>query len=308
MVRSQGRDRRTLIDSAAMAEPPDPPDPPDSPPSRGSEPGEAGPGDLRDRLYIIIFEAETPAGRRFDVALLLLILASVVLVSIESVAALGARFGDLLYTLEWVFTALFSVEYGLRIYCARRRLRYVRSFFGIVDLLSLLPAFVSLFLAGAQTLIIIRSLRLLRVFRVLKIVRMLGEANDLIGAIKASVPKIMVFLGTVMIVVMIVGAAMHVIEGGDNGFTSVPRSMYWAIVTMTTVGYGDIAPRTPLGQAVSAMLMIVGYGIIAVPTGIVSAELAGTRMPDRRLQCRDCGGRGHQPDSTFCRICGTALD
>jgi voltage-gated potassium channel len=284
----------------------------DRPDSRRSEPENEHPApareDLRDRLYIIIFEAETPAGRWFDIALLVLIVISVVLVSLESVASIRAGFGTLFSELEWAFTGLFCIEYILRIYCARRRLRYIVSFFGIVDLLSLLPAFVSLFLAGAHSLIIIRSLRLLRVFRVLKIVRMLGEAQSLVDAIKASLPKILVFLGAVLIIVMIVGAAMHVIEGGDNGFTSVPRSMYWAIVTMTTVGYGDIAPHTPLGQAVSAALMIVGYGIIAVPTGIVSAELVGKKPTDHELICRACGRRGHLNDATFCRVCGTALD
>ena len=284
------------------------PDRPDSPASRGSEPNARDADDLRERLYVIIFEAETPAGKAFDVALLLLILASIVLVSLESVEAIRARAGEALYVVEWVFTGLFLIEYGLRIYCARRRLRYVFSLFGIVDLASLLPAFVSLFLTGAQSLIVIRSLRLLRVFRVLKVVRMIGEARDLTHAIKASMPKILVFLGTVMIVVMIVGAAMHVIEGGEHGFTSVPRSMYWAVVTMTTVGYGDIAPQTPLGQAVSAVLMIVGYGILAVPTGIVSAEFVKKMPPDHELQCRACGSGGHPNDSTFCRVCGTALD
>ena len=269
----------------------------------------AAPDALREQLYTIIFEADTRAGRAFDIALLIVIALSVVAVSLESVADLQARYGRLLYGLEWVFTGLFTVEYALRIYSARRRLRYVFSFFGLVDVLSLLPTFLSLVFTGVQSLIVIRALRLLRLFRVLKVMRHLGEAHALMTAIRTSLPKISVFLGVVLIIAVIVGAMMYVIEDPKDGFTSVPRSMYWAIVTMTTVGYGDIAPKTTLGQSVAAVLMIIGYGIIAVPTGIVSAELVATK--DSGLDptaCHECGTTGHLPGANFCSICGTSLE
>lgn len=267
----------------------------------------AAPASLRQRLYIIIFEAETRAGKAFDVALLWLILASILVVMLDSVPSIGATHGNVLRAIEWTLTGLFALEYAARLYCARRRLRYALSFFGIVDLLALLPTIVSLVWPGAQSLLVIRALRLIRVFRVLKVVRMLGEAHVLGQALRASLPKIAVFLGVVIIVVVITGTAMHVIEGADSGFSSVPQSMYWAIVTMTTVGYGDIAPQTALGQGVAALLMVVGYGVLAVPTGIVSAELVGRAPGREELHCRACGTDSHLPASTFCRVCGTAL-
>jgi voltage-gated potassium channel len=261
----------------------------------------------RDRLYVIIFGTETPAGRTFDIALLIVILLSVLAVMLESVNAFQARFGTPLRVLEWSFTVAFTIEYSVRIYAARHRLRYIFSFFGLVDFLSLLPSFVGLVLAGTHSLLVIRALRLIRVFRVLKVARMMGEAQNLIDAIKASAAKITVFVGFVLIIVVIIGSAMYLIEGGDNGFTSIPRSMYWAIVTMTTVGYGDIAPSTVLGQAMAAVLMILGYGIIAVPTGIVSAELVGGKEHEHVIKCAACGTVGHAEDAAFCRICGTEL-
>ena len=272
----------------------------------------AAPDALREQLYVIIFEAETPYGRAFDVAVLAIIFGSVLAVCLESVAAFEAQFGSLLRGLEWTFTILFTIEYGLRLYCARRRLRYVFSFFGVVDLLSLLPTYLSLIFTGVHSLLVIRALRLLRMFRVLKIMRHLGEAHSLMMAIRASVPKISVFLGAVLIIAVIVGALMYVIEDPASGFTSVPRSMYWAIVTMTTVGYGDIAPKTVLGQGVAAVLMVLGYGIIAVPTGIVSAEFVGNKDGDEegdadKDQCHHCGTGNHPPDANFCRVCGSGL-
>lgn len=258
----------------------------------------------------MIFEAESPAGRTFDVALLVIILASVLAVCLESVSAFEARFGTALRALEWLFTGLFTIEYGLRLYCAHHRLRYVTSFFGLVDLLSLLPTYLSLIFVGMHSLLVIRALRLLRLFRVLKIMRHLGEAHSLLAAIRTSVPKISVFLGAVLIIALIVGALMYVIEDPASGFTSVPRSMYWAIVTMTTVGYGDIAPKTVLGQGVAAILMVLGYGIIAVPTGIVSAEFVGGKEGDDGKAtdaCDECGICNHPPDANFCRVCGSAL-
>lgn len=289
-------------------------------PSTGSTPSPGlDPRILRDRIYIIIFEAETPAGKLFDVVLLWLIIASVFTVAMESVAMVAERYGVLLRVLEWVYTVLFSIEYGLRIYSARRPFRYVRSFFGVIDLLALLPTYLSLVFTGVHSLLVIRALRLLRVFRVLKAVRLMGEAHSLVKALAHSLPKISVFLGAVMIIALIIGAAMYLIEGEAAGFTSIPRSMYWAIVTMTTVGYGDIAPRTELGQFMAAILMVTGYGILAVPTGIVSAELVSSdpvKEPDDDeplgeddiAVCHACGARDHQPGANFCYVCGSAVD
>jgi voltage-gated potassium channel len=281
-------------------------------------PSAAHSASLRERLYEVIFEAETPAGRLFDVVLLWVIVASVFTVALESVAEVAHDHRLTLRVLEWVFTVLFTVEYVLRVYSARRRLRYVVSFFGVIDLLALLPAFLAVLLPGAQSLLVIRALRLLRAFRVLKVVRLMHESHKLVSAIRNSLPKISVFLGTVTIVALIFGAAMHVIEGADAGFTSIPRGMYWAIVTMTTVGYGDIAPKTGLGQLVTACLMTLGYGILAVPTGILSAEMvrqhdgetkaASASNEAERTRCHACEAEGHPKGAGFCYVCGTALD
>ena len=262
----------------------------------------------RTRLHEIIFEADTPAGKAFDVALLVAILLSVVNVSLETVASVDARHHIALVTAEWVFTLLFTVEYALRLACVRTPRRYALSFFGIVDLLAILPTYLTLFIPGAHSFLIIRSLRLLRVFRVLKLARYLTEASALRHAMWASRAKVTVFLVSVLIVVMIVGAAMHLIEGGESGFTSIPQSMYWAIVTMTTVGYGDVSPQTPLGRFVAAVLMILGYSFIIVPTGIISAELAHAAAPSVSTQaCPDCGAGGHAPDAVHCKYCGSRL-
>lgn len=262
----------------------------------------------RRRLHEIIFEADTRAGKAFDVALLFAIVASIVAVMLDSVDRYGTRFDAELRALEWGFTALFTVEYVLRLISVKRPLRYVFSFFGLVDLLAILPTYLGLFIAGAESLLVLRSLRLLRIFRVLKLGRYLSEANVLRDALRSSGPKIVVFLGTVLSLVVIVGTLMYLIEGEEHGFTSIPRSMYWAIVTMTTVGYGDIAPQTVLGQALAAAVMILGYSIIAVPTGIVSAELGKAGM--RRIStqaCSECSAEGHDVDAKHCKYCGAEL-
>ncbi len=280
----------------------------DPPPSK-PPPAPTGSHGRREQLEEIIFGTASPAGRAFDVVLLLVIVASVIAVMLESVEAINARFGDALRVIDWMFTILFLAEYGTRVWVARHRLRYVVSFFGVVDLLSILPSFLSFFFSGVHSLLVIRVLRLLRVFRVLKIVRLLGEANQLLLALRASAAKITVFMGAVLTVVVVMGAMMHLVEGAENGFTSIPRSMYWAIVTMTTVGYGDIAPSTVLGQAIAAVLMLLGYGILAVPTGIVSAEFvqAIRGEEEQPIRCQECGATGHHDDANFCRLCGTEL-
>jgi voltage-gated potassium channel len=264
----------------------------------------------RARLHEIIFEADTPAGKAFDVALLLAIALSVAAVMLESVAPIAERYGPQLYLVEWFFTILFTVEYVLRLSCVRYPLRYARSFFGIIDVLAILPTYLSLLIPGAQSLLVIRVFRLLRIFRIFKLTRYLGEAKTLMVALKSSQHKIVVFLGGVLSIVTIMGALMYLIEGPESGFTSIPRGVYWAIVTMTTVGYGDIAPRTVLGQALAAFIMILGYAIIAVPTGIVSAELvqaARDAVGKHTQACPGCGADGHDHDATHCKRCGTRL-
>jgi voltage-gated potassium channel len=264
---------------------------------------------VRERLYRIIFEADTPAGKAFDVGLLVAIVASVVVVLLDSVRLINAEYSRLLHQLEWLFTILFTVEYVLRLYCVQRPGHYARSFFGIIDLLSVLPTYMSLFLVGSQQLIVIRVLRLLRIFRVFKLARYLGHANILLSAMKSSMPKIIVFLGTVMTVVVVVGTAMFMIEGSVEGtrFSSIPQCMYWAIVTVTTVGYGDITPESVAGKFLAAGLMILGYAIIAVPTGIVSAELVQFRGQVTTRTCPDCLEPGHDPDAVHCKHCGVKL-
>lgn len=264
---------------------------------------------FKERLGEIIFEHEKPPDKLFDIVILILIVLSIILVMLESVPWIRESYGGALRVAEWVFTILFTVEYILRIYTARKRLRYVTSFFGVVDLLAILPGYLSLFLLGSQYLIVVRSLRLLRIFRILKLARFLGEASVLRRALSASAPKITVFLGTVVTVVLIVGALMYVVEGAENGFTSIPKSIYWAIVTLTTVGYGDISPQTPLGQTLSAVVMIIGYGIIAVPTGIVTSELSKVDKGEgRKMACPECGYTKHDEDATHCKYCGERLE
>lgn len=262
----------------------------------------------RRRVFVIIFEAETPGGKAFDVALLATIVASILAVMLESVQWISEEYRSALRIAEWSFTALFTVEYVLRLISAPYAIRYARSFLGIVDLLSILPSFVSLVVPGSQSMLVIRALRLLRVFRVFKLAQFLGEANILADALRSSRHKVVVFLGTVMVLVVIVGAAMFVIEGPEHGFTSIPRSMYWAIVTLTTVGYGDVAPQTVPGQILAAFMMITGYGIIAIPTGIVTAEIVSRRdHPVTTRSCPSCLTEGHLRTAKFCRECGATL-
>ena len=261
----------------------------------------------RVRLHEVIFEADTPAGRGFDVGLLIAILVSVVAVMLESVADLRREYGGVLRAVEWIITVAFTVEYALRLVAVDHPWRYARSFFGIVDLLAIAPTYLALVVPEAHSLLVIRSIRLLRVFRILKLGHFLGEAQQLLTALRASRRKITVFLGGIVTSVVIVGTLMYVIEGEEHGFTSIPTSMYWAVVTMTTVGYGDIAPRTPLGQLLAALLMILGYAIIAVPTGIVSVELAHAGRAISRQACPACGADGHDVDATHCKYCGAHL-
>lgn len=263
---------------------------------------------LRHQLHEIIFEADTASGKWFDVVLIFSIIVSVVLVMLDSVGSIQAVYGQWLYVGEWIFTLLFTIEYLLRLYCVQRPLLYARSFFGVVDLLAILPTYLSVMLPGGQYFIIIRVLRLLRIFRVFKLVQFLSEARRLLDALHASFRKIAVFLCTVMTLVIIFGALMYVVEGAANGFTSIPRSIYWAIVTMTTVGYGDISPQTDLGQALAAIIMIIGYGIIAVPTGIVTVELSQVVHRGASTQaCPGCGADGHDKDARYCKYCGEKL-
>jgi voltage-gated potassium channel len=262
----------------------------------------------RQVAHEVIFEADTPAGHAFDVALFIAIVASVLVVMLESVESMRREHALLLRTAEWIFTGAFTLEYALRLASVDRPGRYATSFFGLVDLLSILPSYASLLLPGAQAMLVIRALRLLRVFRVLKLGHFLDEAQQLRAALRASGRKITVFLGAVATIVVIIGSVMYFIEGPEHGFTSIPVSIYWAIVTMTTVGYGDIAPQTWIGQTVAAMLMIAGYGIIAVPTGIVSVELAQARGRLISTQaCPACGAEGHDPDARHCKYCGATL-
>ncbi len=265
---------------------------------------------MRKRIYEIIFEADTRMGKAFDVLLLVAILASGVVVMLDSVEEISEGYSGILLGLEWFFTILFTVEYALRLYCVRRPWRYATSFFGIVDLISIVPTYLSIFFVGAQHLQVIRILRLLRIFRIFKLVRYLTEAASLRQAMAASIPKVSVFLGTVVTVVVIVGALMYLIEGPGEPFSSIPKSMYWAIVTLTTVGYGDITPVTVLGKTLASMLMIAGYGLIAVPTGIVTAELMhiGKPLSPSTQCCPHCLGEGHSMDAIHCKFCGTKLN
>jgi voltage-gated potassium channel len=263
----------------------------------------------RESIHEVIFEADTPAGKWFDVGLIIAIIASVLAVMLDSVNDVNQEYGQWFMYSEWLFTALFSAEYLLRIICVRKPWLYIKSFFGIVDLLSILPSFIALFFAGAQTMMVIRGLRVLRIFRIFKLGEYLGEAHALIRAMRASRAKIAVFLYTVFIFVIIFGSAMYLVEGGENGFSSIPKSVYWAIVTLTTVGYGDLAPHTSLGQILASAVMIMGYAIIAVPTGIYSAELAREYNRDvTNTACQNCGEEGHDDDAEFCKYCGSRLN
>ena len=262
----------------------------------------------RLRLRQILFESETPAGRRFALVLIFSIIMSVVTVMLDSVDAVRQTHGDLLYALEWFFTLIFTLEYFLRLVCSGRPLRYAASFFGVVDLLAIIPTYISLLLPGSQYLLVIRVLRVLRVFRVLKLAQYLNAARLMVQAIQSSYRKIAVFLVTVMTTVVVLGSLMYVIETPDNGFTSIPRSIYWAIVTLTTVGYGDISPRTAPGQLLAIVVMLLGFSIIAVPSSILSVEIfqAATGRAGAR-SCPACNAETLESDANYCQYCGTEL-
>lgn len=259
------------------------------------------------RLHEIIFEAETPAGKAFDIVLLVAILLSVLTVILESVVSVQLHYGQMLIITEWFFTLLFSIEYILRLMCVRRPKRYARSFFGVVDLLSILPTYLSFFFPGAQHLLVIRAFRLLRIFRVFKLARFLGEAEGLLEGLKAGRAKITVFLMTVLVSVTIMGSLMHLVEGPEGGFVDIPHGIYWAIVTMTTVGFGDITPETALGKFLASLMMVFGYSLIIVPTGIISAEIAIGRLPNNTETCPHCMKVGHDKRAIYCDRCGRAL-
>jgi voltage-gated potassium channel len=263
---------------------------------------------LRSLLHEVIFEADTPAGRVFDILLILSILLSVSSVMLDSVKALHLAYGGLFYGIEWFFAVLFTIEYGLRLACVGRPWKYATSFFGVVDLMAVIPTYLSFLFPGAEYLLVIRILRMLRIFRVLKLAQYLSEAGLLMQALQASRRKIGIFLFTVLNLVVILGSVMYLVEGENPGFTSIPRSIYWTIVTLTTVGYGDISPQTSLGQLIASIIMILGYGIIAVPTGIVTVEMshaAGRKISTQA--CPDCSAEGHDSDAVHCKFCGARL-
>ena len=273
----------------------------------------------RRRLFVIIFESDTRAGRAFDLALLVVIIASVLVVMLDSMTEVTARYGPFFSVLEWLCTAAFTIEYIARLVCVERPARYARSFFGIVDLLAVLPAYLALFFPGLHALINVRVLRLLRIFRILKLAAYIREYGMLARALRASGRKILIFISTVCLITVLLGTVMYVVEGPANGYTSIPISIYWAVTTITTVGFGDITPHTNLGRAIASFMMLLGWGILAVPTGIVTAELAGERLaqqqghtagsappaPERR--CPGCGTGNHRRTAVFCQDCGGAL-
>lgn len=259
------------------------------------------------KLHEVIFEADTPAGKWFDILLLWAILLSVVAVMLESVQSISEQYGTELRIIEWGFTILFTIEYFARILSVGKPIKYIFSFYGIIDLISIIPTFIGIFVSGTHTLSVIRSIRLLRVFRILKLVQFISEANLLIKALKASKAKIIVFLFAVLSLTFILGTVMYLIESPEAGFTSIPVSIYWAIVTLTTVGYGDIAPQTVLGQTLSSLIMIIGYAIIAVPTGIIGTELAKSKPNKNTQACLQCSREGHDDDALHCKYCGAKL-
>ena len=263
---------------------------------------------LKQRLHEIIYEADTRAGKLFDVILLIAILASILFVMLESIQSIDKAYGSYLDIAEWVITILFSLEYVLRIITVKIPWKYIFSFYGIIDLLSTIPKYVSLILIDSHNLAVLRALRLLRIFRILKITRYIGASNRLLIALKSSRAKISVFLLFVFILCIILGTIMYMIEGAENGFTSIPRSVYWAIVTLTTVGYGDIAPVTALGQLIASAIMILGYAIIAIPTGIVGSEMMNANIHTNTQSCPNCMRDSHQDGAIFCYHCGDKLN
>ena len=263
----------------------------------------------KSNLYEIIYEADTKAGKWFDIILILVIIASIIIVMLESVNSIDTNYHNFLDTAEWIITILFSLEYLARIVCIKKPTKYIFSFYGIIDFLATIPKYISIFFVGTHALVALRALRLLRVFRILKLARYLGASNKLMTALKASKIKIAVFLFSVLVLTIILGTVMYIIEGPENGFTSIPYSMYWAIVTLTTVGYGDISPHTPAGQLIASMVMILGYGIIAVPTGIVTSEMTKQDVIHTNTQtCPNCLYDKHIDNAIYCNKCGEKLN
>jgi voltage-gated potassium channel len=263
----------------------------------------------QNKIHEIIYEHHTAAGKAFDVVLLIMIVLSIIIVMLDSVNALHGRYGNLFYIAEWVVTILFTLEYILRIITISKPSKYIFSFLGIIDLIAIIPTYLSIFFIGSQTLIIVRALRLLRIFRIFKLQHYMSEMQFLYVAVANSLRKISIFLLFVLTIVVIMGSVMYLIEGSSNGFTSIPQSIYWAIVTITTVGYGDISPVTTLGKVIASLIMLLGYGLIAVPTGIVSTEMAfmARAKKERYDVCTGCGKEGHEKDAIHCKICGTKL-
>ncbi len=266
---------------------------------------------LQDAFYAVIFGTETPAGKWFDIGLIVAILVSVAVVMLDSIPSEHEIRGALYWQIEWVFTALFTIEYLVRIWCSPNRKAYITSVYGVVDLLAILPTYIALLIPGAASLLIIRLLRILRIFRVLRLLAFLSEANILAGAMRRSSRKIFVFFSLMIVITIIFGCLIYVLEGPEHGFTNIPLSIYWAIVTITTVGYGDLVPQTTVGRMVSAMGMLIGYAIIAVPTGIITAELANEMASHRdrtTRNCPQCARAGHEKDASHCKHCGANLD
>ncbi|MCB1616065.1 MAG: ion transporter [Pseudomonadales bacterium] len=263
---------------------------------------------MQKAINDVIFGTDTPAGKRFDLFLIYAILASVLVVILDTVMSLHDSYHRLFFLLEWFFTAIFTIEYALRIYSSPLRWQYIRSFYGIVDFVSILPSYLSLFFVGSSYLVVVRLLRVLRIFRVLKLVRYLNEANVLMRSMRQARRKILLFFCVVLVLTTIFGSLMYVIEGRENGFTSIPKSIYWAVITITTVGYGDITPQSALGQTLAAIMMLIGYSIIAVPTGIITAELAVEINRQREIrECKYCHAISHDADAVYCRKCGKKL-
>lgn len=263
---------------------------------------------MRDKLREIIFGTDTKAGRYFDISLMACIIISVSLVFLDTMAGIHAQYGEIIRIFEWIFTVIFTIEYALRLYCSTHPVSYARSFYGVVDLLSVLPSYLALFFPGANFTLVIRILRLFRIFRVLKLLRYLSEGNVLLRAMLQSGRKVFIFFFSVSLIVMVLSAIMYVVEGPENGFTSIPKSIYWTIVTITTVGYGDITPGTTLGQAIAAFTMLLGYSIIAIPTGILTVEISQEMGRNKDLRrCSNCLKKGHENDAEYCDHCGSEL-
>ena len=261
------------------------------------------------RLHEIIYESSTPAGKAFDILLIILIHLSIGVVMADSVAEWHERFGDEFYLAEWIFTGLFTLEYILRLFCIRRPLKFVLSPLGLIDLLSILPSYLGIFIGGTHPLLVLRALRLMRIFRIFRLTRFLTEMEFLSIAIHASLRKIAIFMLVVFTLIVIMGSVMYLVEGPEHGFSSIPESIYWAVVTVTTVGYGDISPTTPLGKVIASVMMLIGYGIIAVPTGILTTEIAAKARQNTESaeSCPSCGREGHDTNARFCKWCGHAL-